>query len=78
MNEKLADRGPTLLRRLGLSPLAVAALALLAVPRVIAHDLGLVDPGFNLVLVFALPLVWLVVVLARRVGRRSCCAGSRA
>lgn len=67
MNEKLADRGPTLLRRLGLSPLGVAALALLAVPRVIAHDLGLVDPGFNLVLVFAPPLVWLVVVLARRV-----------
>ncbi|GGS34162.1 hypothetical protein [Actinokineospora fastidiosa] len=53
--------------RLGLSPLVVVLLAVLGVPRVVAHDLALVGPGVNAVLVFAPPLVWLAVVMARRV-----------
>ncbi len=54
-------------RKLGLSPPALWGLAALGVPRVVAHDLDLVGPELNMVLVFAPPLVWLVVALARRV-----------
>jgi hypothetical protein len=42
-------------------------LALLGVPRVVAHDLRLVGPVVNAVLVFAPIAVWLAVVLWRRV-----------
>ena len=42
-------------------------LALLGVPRVVAHDLRLVGPVVNSVLVFAPLAVWLAVVLWRRV-----------
>ncbi|MGI5267741.1 hypothetical protein ACQEUU_01165 [Nonomuraea sp. CA-218870] len=52
---------------LGMSPAAIAGLALLGVPRVIAHDLGLVGPVVNGVLTFLPVLVWLGVVLWRRV-----------
>lgn len=55
-------------RRFGLSPLAVWGLAALGVPRVVAHDLSLVGPELNLVLVFAPPLAWLAVVCGRRVA----------
>ena len=50
---------------------ALAALAALAVPRVVAHDLRLVSPGgiANALLVFAPPLIWLAVVLWRRPAR---------
>ncbi len=43
------------------------ALALLGVPRVVAHDLRLVGPVVNAVLVFAPVAVWLAAVLWRRV-----------
>lgn len=64
---RTVDRNSVRTRRLGLSPPAVWGLAVLGVPRVVAHDLDLVGPELNTVLVFAPPLVWLVVVLARRV-----------
>jgi hypothetical protein len=52
---------------LGLPLAAICSLALLAVPRVVAHDLDLVGEAVNLVLVFAPPVIWVAVVLARRV-----------
>ncbi|PXY32821.1 hypothetical protein BAY60_08475 [Prauserella muralis] len=51
----------------GLSPLAVAGLAVLAVPRAVLHDLDAAGPALNAVLVFAPPVVWVLVVLALRV-----------
>ncbi|RNL87356.1 hypothetical protein [Halostreptopolyspora alba] len=54
-------------RSLGLPPLAVCGLALLGVPRVLAHDLGLVGPVVNSLLVWIPVAVWLVVVLWLRV-----------
>ncbi|RXZ82612.1 hypothetical protein EBB07_08905 [Paenibacillaceae bacterium] len=49
----------------GMPLLMLLLLALLGVPRVIAHDLQLVDPGgwINRLLVFIPPLIWLIVVL---------------
>ncbi|MDA0632314.1 hypothetical protein OUY22_02725 [Nonomuraea sp. MCN248] len=52
---------------LGMSPVMIVGLALLGVPRVIAHDLGLVGPVINAVLTFLPVIVWLGVVLWRRV-----------
>jgi len=54
--------------RTGLSALALIGLALLAVPRVILHDLGVFEEGtfVNLILVFAPPVIWLLVVLGHR------------
>lgn len=53
--------------RLGLSPLAVAGLSLLAVPRIVAHDVGM-DHQLAYSLMTFVPLaVWLGVVLWRRV-----------
>jgi hypothetical protein len=45
----------------------VVLLALLAVPRVVAHDLDLVGPAVNAVLVFAPLAIWLAVAVAARV-----------
>jgi hypothetical protein len=46
----------------------VLALAALAVPRVVAHDLRLAPPNglINALLVFVPPLIWLAVILWRR------------
>ncbi|KAA1425077.1 hypothetical protein FE697_004130 [Mumia zhuanghuii] len=54
--------------RLGLPVWAIVALAALALPRVVVHDLG-VDVGalVNAVLALAPPAVWVVVVLRARV-----------
>ncbi len=54
---------------LGLPFLAVVALALLAAPRVVLHDLGIIQEGtfVNSLFVFVPPLVWIGVVLWRRV-----------
>ncbi|MEU3269972.1 hypothetical protein ABZ639_03950 [Saccharomonospora sp. NPDC006951] len=52
---------------LGLSFGAMAGLALVGVPRVVAHDLALVGSAVNSVLVFVPLAVWLAVVLWRRV-----------
>lgn len=51
--------------------LAVLGLALLAVPRVILHDLHLVNEEtfVNLLLVFVPLIVWIAVVLRARVKR---------
>ena len=42
-------------------------LALLGLPRVIAHDLGWVEPGsmFNALLAIVPPIVWVIVVLSK-------------
>jgi hypothetical protein len=54
---------------LGLPLPAVIGLALLAVPRVVLHDLGLLTPGSvpNILLVFVPPAVWVLVAVLRRV-----------
>ncbi|WP_214406653.1 hypothetical protein [Pseudonocardia lacus] len=59
---------PTSRRRLGLPVPAVIGLALLAAPRVVLHDLGLVTEGsaVNAALVFVPPAVWVAVVLLTR------------
>lgn len=51
-----------------LSLYTLMLLALIGVPRVIAHDLHWVDPGgfVNLLLVFIPPIVWIAVILAKR------------
>lgn len=56
-------------RALGLPFIALAGLALLTVPRVILHDLGVLHEGtfVNLVLVVIPPIAWIAVVLWRRV-----------
>jgi hypothetical protein len=57
------------MRRLGLSPSAIVGLALLGVPRVVAHDLGPVGGVVNALLVFVPIAVWLAVVMWRQVPR---------
>ncbi|WP_017582337.1 hypothetical protein [Nocardiopsis valliformis] len=54
---------------LGLPFLAVVALALIAAPRVALHDLGIIQEGtfVNALFVFVPPLLWIAVVLWRRV-----------
>lgn len=54
--------------RWGLSWPIIAALAALAVPRVVVHDLKIVQEGTwpNTLLVFVPPICWVVVVVARR------------
>ena len=56
----------------GLPLAAVFALALLAVPRVVLHDLDILHEGtpINAVFVFAPPIVWIVAVLVAG-GRRA-------
>lgn len=56
-------------RPLGLPVVAVIGLALLAVPRVIVHDLDLIQEGsaINALLVFVPPVAWIVVALVARV-----------
>lgn len=56
-------------RRLGLPLVAIIGLALLAAPRVILHDLGMIHEGtaINALFVFLPPVVWIVVALAARV-----------
>src|SRR5690625_7970466 len=58
--------------RLGLPLWTLAILALLGVPRVVLHDLGVIHEGTapNLLLVVAPPLVWIAVRSEeRRVGK---------
>lgn len=54
---------------LGLPLLTLLGLALLGLPRVVLHDLGVVHERtfVNLLLVVVPPLVWIAVVLAKRV-----------
>jgi hypothetical protein len=54
---------------LGLPVVALIGLALLAVPRAVLHDLGVVSEGsaLNQVLVFVPLIVWVVVAVAARV-----------
>ncbi|GAB3759487.1 hypothetical protein [Microlunatus parietis] len=53
----------------GMPIVALIGLALLAVPRVVLHDLGIIEEGtfVNLLFVFVPPVIWIVVVLTRRV-----------
>ena len=57
--------------KLGLPIPLIVLLAALAVPRVVTHDLGVFPEGSfaNSLLVFAPLLIWLAVVLHRRVPR---------
>ncbi|MFD0558079.1 hypothetical protein FB566_3372 [Stackebrandtia endophytica] len=55
-------------RRLGLSFPAILGLALLGAPRVVAHDLELVSPAVNSILVFAPLIIWVIVALWARVA----------
>lgn len=61
---KPARRRPAL----GLPVLAVIALALLAAPRVVLHDLNVIHEGtfVNALFVFVPPLVWIGVVAGKR------------
>ncbi|PDP87430.1 hypothetical protein CQJ94_11985 [Glycomyces fuscus] len=54
---------------LGLSWIAMTVLALLAAPRVILHDLDLIQEGtlVNALFVFVPPLVWVAVAVLARV-----------
>jgi hypothetical protein len=54
---------------LGLPFLAVVGLALIAAPRVVLHDLGIIQEGtlVNSLFVFVPALVWIAVVLWRQV-----------
>lgn len=53
---------------LGLSFIAIVGLALLAVPRVVLHDLDLISEGtpLNALFVFLPPVIWIAVVLWKR------------
>ncbi|MFC4126899.1 hypothetical protein [Nocardia rhizosphaerae] len=51
-----------------LSRIEVCALASLGVPRVLAHDLDLVGPAVNAMLVFAPLVAWVGYAVWRRVG----------
>jgi hypothetical protein len=55
--------------RLGLSPTAILLLAMLGVPRAVAHDMGPVGAVLNALLVFVPIGVWLGVVVWREVPR---------
>lgn len=57
-------------RSLGISPLGIVALAALGIPRAVAHDLQLVGPIVNALLVFVPIAVWLAVVLWKRVSNQ--------
>jgi hypothetical protein len=61
--------GPTVYRNLELPVPLIILLAALAALRVVPHDLGVVSEGsvVNLLLVFVPPVIWLLVVLWRRV-----------
>ncbi|WP_440105830.1 hypothetical protein [Streptosporangium sp. H16] len=63
--QPLASRRPVL----GLPVLAVIGLALLAVPRVVLHDLDVIHEGtfVNALFVFVPLVVWIAVALWRRV-----------
>ncbi|WP_199429742.1 hypothetical protein [Qaidamihabitans albus] len=67
MNETRTEQGRVRRRSLGMSPLGIFGLAALGVPRVIAHDLDLVGPVGNALLVFVPIAVWLTVALWKRV-----------
>ena len=51
--------------------IAIVGLALLAVPRVVLHDLGLIHEGtfVNLLFVFLPPAIWVAVAVAARVPK---------
>lgn len=63
---------PTGRRLLGLPLIAVFGLALLAVPRVVLHDLDILHEGtpINALFVFVPPIVWIVAVVVAG-GRRA-------
>jgi hypothetical protein len=67
-----ASPPPTPARRpLGLPLLSIIGLALLAAPRVVLHDLGIIDEGtaINALFVVIPPIAWIAVTLAASVPR---------
>ena len=57
--------------RLGLPLIAIVGLACLAAPRVVLHDLNIIEEGtfVNALFVFLPPLIWIVTVLIARVPK---------
>ena len=55
----------------GFSPAVLFTLAVLGVPRVVLHDLGIIQEGsvLNSVLVFLPPAVWVLVAVVARVSK---------
>lgn len=68
-HERLEPSRLEMYRKLGLPVSVIVLLAALAVPRVVTHDLGIFPEGsfVNALLVFVPLVVWLTVVLWRRV-----------
>ncbi len=60
---------PSAPRRLGLPIAAIVGLALLTAPRVILHDLGMIQEGtgINALLVALPPVAWIVIAVVARV-----------
>lgn len=56
--------------KLGLSWAAIVGLALLAVPRVVLHDLGVIEEGtfVNALFVFVPALIWVAVAIIGRIA----------
>ncbi len=71
MTEHQPHGGSVRRPRIGLPLSAAFALALLAVPRVILHDLDLIEEGtfVNALFVFIPPLVWIGVAVLRKIHR---------
>lgn len=55
--------------KLGIGIFELAALSLLGLPRVILHDLSVIEEGtlFNFLLVFIPVIVWILYILRKRV-----------
>lgn len=70
MIDKPSPRPARRRQSLGMSWLGICGLAILGVPRVVAHDLSLVGPIVNAVLVFGPLAIWVAVVLWRRVSNQ--------
>ncbi|MEU8224007.1 hypothetical protein [Kribbella sp. NPDC048915] len=63
----LRFQSSVLRRRLGLPPWAIVGLALLGVPRILAHDLGITSPPIQGLLTLGPAIVWIFVVLRAKV-----------
>lgn len=64
-------RSKTSNRKLGLPVWGIIGLALLAVPRVVLHDLHIIEEGsfINALFVFVPPLTWIAVAALMRIRR---------
>lgn len=63
----------TTTRPFGMGWLAMVGLALLGIPRALFHDLAPLGPVLNGILVVGPVIVWIIVVLVRRVDQPFAC-----